>query len=214
MNVNKNKIFYDYNIWKDIKTLPDGSMILVCYKEYKPNGELLELAESYNNSYKLNINIPQARDMLACIVIMRSSANCYKLSYTDNKLSDITTLTGLATVNEYIERAQRNLTQELNKSRYSEAQAKFAAAFPDKAIDSAFPPAYDIDKVIQAVKQSNFLRTAKNITLASCIKLYDKIIAGAYKDFDNGAAKQDYTQRDYDKDELNNSYDDISAYEL
>lgn len=74
--------------------------------------------------------------------------------------------------------------REKDNKKLSLSQQKFANAFPDKAVDCDFDDnKYNIDQLIAKVKDSEFLLTAKNITLKSCLKLYDKIIADHYKNY-------------------------------
>ena len=74
--------------------------------------------------------------------------------------------------------------REKDKQKLSLSQQKFIETFPDKAVDCEFDDnKYNIDLLIAKIKDSEFLTTAKNITLKSCLKLYDKIIADHYKNY-------------------------------
>lgn len=74
--------------------------------------------------------------------------------------------------------------REKGKQKLSLSQQKFLDVFPDKVIDCEFDDnKYDIDQLIAKIKDSEFLTNAKNITLKSCLKLYDKIMADYYKNY-------------------------------
>lgn len=74
--------------------------------------------------------------------------------------------------------------REKDKQKLSLSQQKFIESFPDKVVDIEFDDnKYNIDLLIAKIKDSEFLTTAKNITLKSCLKLYDKIIADHYKNY-------------------------------
>ena len=65
----------------------------------------------------------------------------------------------------------------------SDAQLKFHRAFPDREIDCDWPiSGYDIDKVIEEINKSSFLMNAKNLSLRSCLKHYNYIVSGGYRD--------------------------------
>ncbi len=84
-------------------------------------------------------------------------------------------------------RKEQKRKEEIKKredSPLSLSQQKFADAFPDKAIDCDIDNnKYNIDLLITKIKDSVFLTESKNITLKSCLKLYDKIITDYYKNY-------------------------------
>ena len=78
------------------------------------------------------------------------------------------------------------------------------------------PQNFDVDAVIQKIKQSKFLSSSSFFTLEQCIKRYDKIITGAYDDFlsskDECRSMPKQTQvlkHDYSEDELKSFYTNI-----
>jgi len=74
--------------------------------------------------------------------------------------------------------------REKDKQKLSLSQQKFIESFPDKVVDCEFDDnKYNIDLLIAKIKESEFLTEAKNITLKSCLKLYDKITADHYKNY-------------------------------
>lgn len=88
---------------------------------------------------------------------------------------------------------------------------KFKTAFPNKDVDlenlsSKPPPNFDMDALISAINASTFLKTAQNMTLASCLKHYEKIISGAYQDFCRSPPQKETWERLYSAEELNNLF--------
>ena len=72
----------------------------------------------------------------------------------------------------------------------SPSQQAFKQAFPEKVIDCDIPPDIDIERLIKEVSLSKFLREQPNITLKSCVKLHERILAGNYRD-DQPAGKDE-----------------------
>ena len=81
-------------------------------------------------------------------------------------------------------RKEKKSIEKKREEKLSLSQQKFIESFPDKVVDIEFDDnKYNIDLLIAKIKDSEFLTTAKNITLKSCLKLYDKIIADHYKNY-------------------------------
>lgn len=118
------KIKYTNTLWDEAKTLPDGSEVLIKYKQQKSNNKTIELLQGGSNGlyylcserYYLDVNLPKPRELQAVLIVKRSSQNCYRVTYTDNYRADMQTLTGLKTVNKYI------AVQELHIKPSTEAQ--------------------------------------------------------------------------------------------
>ncbi len=216
------KIKYTNSLWDEAKALPDGSEILIKYKDNKPSKKTLELIpRSYDGymcteGYYLDVHLPRPRELQAVLIIKRSSQNCYKVTYSDSYRAEMQTVTGLNFLNEYIALQESHIKPSPEaKKGLSEAQSKFAAAFPDKVIDCDIPPQIDIDKLISGVKESEFLKSQSNITLKSCIKYYDKIITGGYKDFkQNKSSTGNFARTDYTKEQINAMFTSPAEYEV
>lgn len=93
---------------------------------------------------------------------------------------------------------------------------KFHNAFPDRPLNniSVLPKNFLIDKVIERIKESEFLSACKNIGLRSCVKHYDDIISGVYATFDKNKRIKPGTQRQYSREELNALFQDIDDIEI
>lgn len=121
------KIKYTNTLWDEAKTLPDGSEVLIKYKQQKSNNKTIELLQGGSNylcseRYYLDVNLPKPRELQAVLIVKRSSQNCYRVTYTDNYRADMQTLTGLNTVNMYI------VGQELHIKTSTEAQKGLSEA--------------------------------------------------------------------------------------
>lgn len=215
------KIKYTNSLWDEVRTLPDSSEILIKYKDNKLSKKTLELIPRSNDGYMctegyyLDVHLPRPRELQAVLIIKRSSQNCYKVTYSDSCRAEMQTLTGLNELNNYIAMQESHIKPSAEaKKELSEAQSKFAAAFPDKVIDCEIPPQIDIDIIIQAVKERPFLKQS-NITLKSCVKHYKEIVNGGYKPF--SATKNNdpgFCVRDYNKEELNAIRTNINDYQV
>ena len=137
-------------------------------------------------------------------------SNCCKVVCTDGKTVEIREYESVAGAMQYIQ------NKENRRRDMSEAQNKFAAAFPDKIIDCDIPGHIDIDKLIHALRYntSDWFRSQKNITLKSCIKHYNKILDGFYKDFGSGKHTENIMRRNYTREQLNDIFTDQEAYEV
>ena len=97
---------------------------------------------------------------------------------------------------------------------YSEGQKKFAEAFPDRMIDTDVPEWLDIDLLIDCIKASNFLSSAKNMSLKSCLERYPAIIAKGYAEYRNNKSSSFSTGRDHSREELNSLWSNIDELEV
>ena len=106
-----------------------------------------------------------------------------------------------------------NLKEELD-----ERIVKFNKEFPERSLNniSVLPKNFLMDKVIERIKESEFLSTHKNIGLRSCIKHYEEIINGIYASFDKDRnIKPNFsTGRNYTKEEMNALFQDIEDIEI
>lgn len=101
-----------------------------------------------------------------------------KLNYEPSKL------------NYEVEKERKGKNSKVKESKekkqpaaLSLSQLTFKEAFPNKAIDCDIPANIDLQKLIEEIKLSTWLQKQDNISLKSCIKLYEKIIAGAYRNY-------------------------------
>lgn len=95
------------------------------------------------------------------------------------------------------------------------SQQKFAAAFPNKAIDCEFDDSkFKIDWLIGHINESGFLKQCNNLGLWWCLEHYEKIIKGDYKTFTASSPPPDFKRHDYKPGELNHLYADIDKLEI
>ena len=89
---------------------------------------------------------------------------------------------------------------------------KFKIAFPNKLIDTnKVSDSIDMEKLIQAINDSPFLRSANNFTLKVCCKYYDSIIAGKYAQTPNITVHTDHNYTKSDLDSLYKNIDDVDV---
>ena len=116
----------------------------------------------------------------------------------------------------------KNVNENLNENEnenagenLSHSQKLFADSFPNKQIDCDFDDnKYNINLLISKIKQSDFLKNQPNITLKSCLKNYDKIIAGGYKDYAPPNPAKSFIKHEYPDGYLNNLYSDPDKLEF
>lgn len=106
-----------------------------------------------------------------------------------------------------------NLTEAID-----ERIVKFHNVFPDRPLNniSVLPKNFLIDKVIEKIKESEFLSSCKNIGLKACIKHYNEIINGVYAPFDKDRKiKPNFsTGRNYTREEMNSLFQNIDEIEI
>ena len=115
MEVDKGKLRYDYSLWK-AHSKPDGSVWLIKYKTNASAAELLTLKNETAGYYQpdnmrrfnLTVTLPDQRELEAVLVIIKSSANKFKLMYSDGKRSDLVTLGKYFEVNLYLTDCQKS----------------------------------------------------------------------------------------------------------
>ena len=100
-------------------------------------------------------------------------------------------------------------------------QALFFQSFkehcPGKPIDCQISemPAVDYDALMLAIKQSpNFLMKADNLSLKWCLEHANEIIAGKWKQYEDNKKQSNFTQREYNKDELNELFQSVDEIEF
>lgn len=105
--VSKGKLEYLGGFWSEINALEDGSVQLIKYKEYSVQ-KTLELNKSGSSNwmcaerYYIDIHLPKPRELAICVIVIRSSQNCYKVIYTDKLKSDVNVFNGLVDLNRYL----------------------------------------------------------------------------------------------------------------
>ena len=91
---------------------------------------------------------------------------------------------------------------------------KFKIAFPHKLIDTdTIAESVDMDKLIQAINNSPFLRGANNFTLKVCCKYYDAILAGKYAQAQNVMLSTN-KQHQYPAEKLESLYTNIDNIDV
>ncbi len=110
---------------------------------------------------------------------------------------------------------KNNNAHAREKQDFSLPQQKFQEKFPEKAISIAleFDQNLDMDELIKAIKQSEFLKTATNLKFDWCIEHYKQIVNGDYKDF----KKQDSAvihSRHYTEEEMQSLITPIDDIEI
>lgn len=98
---------------------------------------------------------------------------------------------------------------------FSPSQKTFQEIFPEKALNIAveIESSLDIDKLVEAINESEFLKTANNLKFDWCVEHYAQIVAGDYKDF----KKQDTAvliSRQYTEEEKKDLFTPIDEIEL
>lgn len=97
----------------------------------------------------------------------------------------------------------------------SDAQLKFHRAFPEREIDCDWPLyGYDIDKVIEEIHHSSFLMNARNLSLRSCLKHYNYIVSGGYRDSVDLIFAQKYLKAQKLSEQAENEYNEIIKEEF
>lgn len=110
---------------------------------------------------------------------------------------------------------ERPYTPITNENVMTPEQLQFHELLPDRDIDCDWPQDMDMNLVCDEIKKSYFLKKARNMSLKSFVKLYDRIIAGGYRDTGFMNEKDAFsTGRDYTSEELNSYFQDISEIEL
>lgn len=97
--------------------------------------------------------------------------------------------------------------------RYDEKQKKFAEAFPERLIDCEVGANIDMDELIKWMKNSDWLMEAKNMSLSSCLKRYEAIIAGGYDKIKTND-KSFALERKNTKEECNSHFQNIDEIEI
>ncbi len=127
LKVSVGKLETAYGFW-NIRIQPDGSVVLIRYSnsEHKQTLQLIPAGNTYgylcDERYYIDVKLPLQRDMLACVIIMRSSQNNYKAVYTDMKKSELRVCSGLEDLNGYIKQIENGLKSEKTNSAGADAK--------------------------------------------------------------------------------------------
>lgn len=102
MYIDKRKI--EVNLYEPCKVIevPDGSIRIITYSEVKEPKEMIKLVKSWGSSYNLNLELPVQRDLEICVNIIKTSANCYKVMYSDKNKSVFETFKTITEVNKFL----------------------------------------------------------------------------------------------------------------
>lgn len=116
---------------------------------------------------------------------------------------------------DYVNEPERDI-KRTREGSLSPSQLKFKKAFPHKIIDADLLREQDIDKLIKAVKKSEFLSSAStsNLTLKWFSKNYDDVISGKYDKFANNKNKKDFETRSYTNEEMNELFDNLDEVRI
>lgn len=113
--------------------------------------------------------------------------------------------------------------EEWLEKNLSPKQLQFHKAFPNKILNIEdgqmveVPDEVDMDKLIQKINESIFLKRADNVGLRSCcIDRYQEIMADAYKTFNPNDLKRyaNFKGREYTQGELNTLIQSIDEIEI
>ena len=110
------------------------------------------------------------------------------------------------------EKDKNNVVFSLSQKDYE----KFKNSFQNKAIkeQEKVPQNFDIDKLIKAVKESQFLSSNDNLSFAWLVERYTDVINGKYKDFikqEQAKQKGVVITHNYTQDELENYFTDLDS---
>ena len=89
--------------------------------------------------------------------------------------------------------------------------------FPDKkCMATTVPMGIDLKLLSQKISESNFLKTAKNLSIDWCIKHYKDIVSDNYINYDQPTKQnsRNFKQRDYSETDLNSLFDNVEKIEL
>lgn len=99
----------------------------------------------------------------------------------------------------------------------SQAQRKFKDRYPNRAIDCEVPENVDMDRLLEEMELSKFLKTCENMSLKSCvIKHYDLILKGFWRDSEYKIPQRSNfsTGRNYTREEMNSLFQNIEDFEV
>ena len=108
-----------------------------------------------------------------------------------------------------------NSERDITCQNFSLPQQKFQETFPQKALNQAVevPKNIQVDKLIKAIKESEFLKSSDNLKFDWCVEHYEKIIAGNYKDFKKSDSTVIHTTK-YTAEEMNSLFTPIEDIEI
>lgn len=96
---------------------------------------------------------------------------------------------------------ERPYTPITNENVMTPEQLQFHKLLPDRDIDCDWPQDMDMNLVCEEIQKSYFLKKARNMSLKSFVKLYDRIISGGYRDTgfmnekDSFSCRRNYTKK-------------------
>jgi len=98
------------NLWQGknvtVNRIADGSVQIVQYSVKESSKALVELKSperwDSSNNYKLQVNLPSERTVEYILILLRSSANKYKVIYSTSLKTEIETFSNYAEINAYI----------------------------------------------------------------------------------------------------------------
>lgn len=96
-------------------------------------------------------------------------------------------------------------TLESGQTSLSKAQKIFQNSFPNKKIDFLPDEMIDINKLVLAIKDSDFLSSSNNIGLKWCCAHYAEIVRGDYKNYKkphNQQSNEAYSEQPFTAEEL------------
>jgi hypothetical protein len=85
--------------------IADGSLRLLRYAEARGGGDLLAMEPGYRkNEYTLRVSVPGQRDLDKVVLVVKSSANCFRVAYSDAKRTEVSTCGTYCDLNLWIMR--------------------------------------------------------------------------------------------------------------
>lgn len=102
------------------------------------------------------------------------------------------------------------------KRLYISLIEQFKKALPNKIIDcEVIPDNINMDKLIQSIKESDFLLNNANLNLKFFINNYEKITNNYYKNYNNQKEnKQEFIKHTFTSEELNNLFDNLDEVKI
>lgn len=143
-----------------------------------------------------------------------SLKQAYKLSI-DLYATDFATLVEKIRESPLLDEVEDNSTQfslTLEQARFLQL---FRDYFPRKKIDCqiAAYPEFDYNQLITRMRNSDFIKRSDNLTLKWCLEHRDVILSGKHET-DQSKKKQDFTGRNYTREQMNALFQDIDDIEI
>jgi len=179
-------------------------------KQPKQPKNNLNVNDNVNKNENVNENFNESENEKEIVVSQVNSPSqfCFSLSH---KKTD--------THNKVGERGfEETMQNEISLSQKD--YLKFKENFPSKEIreNQEIPKDFDMDKLIQAVKESEFLSSNNNLSFEWLIDRYDKITSGNYKNFTKrttSTKSQDVViTHNYTDEQLSSFFTDLDKLDL